>query len=303
MNYKNDCYHNKTCFSIFSLILSIFIVLSFFPTISYSASYQQHYSKKSRYKVITKPMLWHEAKRYAESIGGHLVTIRSKKENQYVANLARSKGVKRSFWAGLSDEAKEGRFVWVTGEPLTYTNWHSGEPNNKGNEDYLEIGWHSKYSWNDGPSNYKSNNKQPFVVEFENKKQDSSSLKAGRDTCYKMGILFNDGKGDRRRKGIGGNSFRIRLKELRKYYISDKEGKLVIKKTSGHIKYTSIHIRSTSGTWKLIYKGKSDFIRLKKFKKYWQDSRYNEIVVSINGAHEKFDPIKAKANINVCIRP
>ena len=43
---------------------------------------------------------------------------------------------------GLSDAASEGTFTWSTGEPLAYTNWHAGEPNNPGgNENNTLLNW------------------------------------------------------------------------------------------------------------------------------------------------------------------
>jgi uncharacterized repeat protein (TIGR02543 family) len=118
------------------------------------------------YLVVIEEMPWDEAKRHAESLGGHLVTIKDESENRFVADLAREKGVSKDFWIGLTDEAKEGEFIWITGESLSYTNWNPGEPSNRGvggEEDYVEIGYQTIYSWNDS---YKSDS-QPSVVEFE----------------------------------------------------------------------------------------------------------------------------------------
>jgi len=41
--------------------------------------------------------------------------------------------------AGLTDEAVETNFVWVSGEAFAYANWNTGEPNNSGNEDYAAM--------------------------------------------------------------------------------------------------------------------------------------------------------------------
>lgn len=115
------------------------------------------------YLVVTQAMTWQKAKSYAESLGGHLVTISDKEENTFVADLAREKGVSTAFWIGLTDDTEEGVFVWVTGEPLAYTyytNWYARE---QGDEDYVAIGLHSKYSWSDD----NGERKRPFVVEFE----------------------------------------------------------------------------------------------------------------------------------------
>ncbi|OFW24140.1 MAG: hypothetical protein A3G21_20500 [Acidobacteria bacterium RIFCSPLOWO2_12_FULL_66_21] len=84
---------------------------------------------------------WTDAKTTAQSrtlLGrsGHLVTIADAVENAFVQAVG---GGFRA-WIGLSDAATEGTFVWVTGQPLTYSNWSSSEPNNSGGaEDYVEM--------------------------------------------------------------------------------------------------------------------------------------------------------------------
>ncbi|NEQ69232.1 MAG: hypothetical protein F6K21_27845, partial [Symploca sp. SIO2D2] len=56
-------------------------------------------------------------------------------------------------WIGLSDQASEGDFQWVSGDTSTYRNWFPGEPNNTlfipEGEDYVEF--HSNGRWNDVP--------------------------------------------------------------------------------------------------------------------------------------------------------
>jgi hypothetical protein len=267
----------------------------------------------SRYRVITQPMSWHDAKRYAEHLGAHLVTIGSKAENDLVANLARDNGIRRYFWIGLTDELHEGRFRWVTGEPLTYTNWYSGEPNDSdNNEDYAGIGWHSKYSWNDGYSGQEKDSWNPFVIEFSDQKRCLDIiLGVPRGVCHTIGSLYSNGKGDRHSKGVGGNSLRIKFSKLRKYYYDNERMKksveswhgasLNISQTKGTIKYISLHARTTKGVWRVIYKGKGTSFQLKKFKKFWSNSNYTDIIISINGASEKFEPIVAKADVKVCI--
>jgi len=183
----------------------------------------------SSYRVVTQKMSWHDANRYAQQLGGHLVTIGSEKENRLVANLAKKHGIKRYFWIGLTDEFHEGRFRWITGEPLTYTNWYSGEPNDSDhNEDYAGIGWHSKYSWNDGDSSQDKNSWNPFVVEFSNQTRCLDIiLGVPSGICHKMGSVYSNGKGDRQSKGLGGNSLRIKLTKLQKYFEDNEKMKKV----------------------------------------------------------------------------
>lgn len=61
---------------------------------------------------------------------------------------------------GLSDAASEGTFRWFDGSVATYTNWRPGEPNNSGDEDFVEMSLNG--GWNDvKPIAY-----QPTLAEY-----------------------------------------------------------------------------------------------------------------------------------------
>ncbi|MBW2037054.1 MAG: C-type lectin domain-containing protein [Deltaproteobacteria bacterium] len=70
---------------------------------------------------------WYNAKLACSNLGGHLVTISSEEENQRVTELQVAVGG-NGIWIGLTDAAREGSWVWITGEPVTYTNWWKGQP-------------------------------------------------------------------------------------------------------------------------------------------------------------------------------
>lgn len=91
-----------------------------------------------------------DAEQYCKDIGGHLVTITSKEENEFVYKLV-NHGNKDAYWLGLNDAITEGDFYWVTFEPVTYTNWNSGEPNNRDDEDFAEMR-RNNGKWNDNSS-------------------------------------------------------------------------------------------------------------------------------------------------------
>jgi hypothetical protein len=114
---------------------------------------QTNYNSHSYYRS-TGSMLWTDAKQACISMGGHLVTLSNISEQTFVFNTW------PSGWIGFTDESVEGSFVWVTGEPVTYTNWNPGEPNNAGNEDYAQFVGGGK--WNDLP-----NMSLPYVIEFD----------------------------------------------------------------------------------------------------------------------------------------
>ena len=99
------------------------------------------------YQLITATLTWHQAKADAEARGGHLATITSQAELDYVRSLGVLAGFD-SYWLGGTDEAQEGVWTWVTGEPWNFTNWQPGEPNNQGSESYLTAG-SSEHRWND----------------------------------------------------------------------------------------------------------------------------------------------------------
>jgi len=74
---------------------------------------------------------WTEAEAEAISLDGHLVTINDEDENVWVTEtFGNFEGVTYDLlWIGINDAENEGTFVWASGDPVTYTNWHAGEPN------------------------------------------------------------------------------------------------------------------------------------------------------------------------------
>jgi hypothetical protein len=81
---------------------------------------------------------WTQAQAFAQTLGGNLVTINDAAENEWVRATfaATTPTIPGRIWIGLNDAAAEGQFVWAAGEPVGFTNWDAGEPNNNGNEDY-----------------------------------------------------------------------------------------------------------------------------------------------------------------------
>ncbi len=85
---------------------------------------------------------WLEAEEEAGRLGGHLASINSQAEQDWIIQTFNSLGgnTNRNFLIGLNDRQTEGQFVWASGEPVTYTNWRPGEPNDAGgDEDCTEI--------------------------------------------------------------------------------------------------------------------------------------------------------------------
>ena len=76
------------------------------------------------------------ARLLAQSVGGHLVTIDSQAENDFLT--ATFGGMVNAAYIGLSDEITEGVFQWDSGAAVNFTNWNPGEPS--GNGDFVVIG-------------------------------------------------------------------------------------------------------------------------------------------------------------------
>jgi hypothetical protein len=68
------------------------------------------------YLFIPRWLTWAEAKSFCEKYGGHLATVTSQEENEFVGSLSGAPGY--GVWIGL--EVAEGKAAWVTGEPLGF---------------------------------------------------------------------------------------------------------------------------------------------------------------------------------------
>jgi hypothetical protein len=97
---------------------------------------------------------WTNAENTAVALGGHLATVRSQAEHDWIRMTWHNfQGIDVDLWIGLTDQAVEGTFAWISGEPVTYTNWDTGEPNDGGTgEDYADMRKNNPAAfWNDLP--------------------------------------------------------------------------------------------------------------------------------------------------------
>ncbi len=128
------------------------------------------------YWVFTNRMSWTQAVVFAASQTyncrpGHLATITSQAENDFVACLI----LGHYAWIGGFQDPNgaepAGGWRWITGERFTYTNWNSGEPNDglpPGTHDVMQLyGRNSLFygRWNDLSDTPEA--ADVFVVEFE----------------------------------------------------------------------------------------------------------------------------------------
>ncbi len=90
---------------------------------------------------------WEDAHQQCLNMGLDLAAFTDGAEEIHVSDTALGLWA-TTWWAGLNDVANEGAWVWSNGEPVAYTNWSPGEPNDSGGEDCQQILW-SGYAWND----------------------------------------------------------------------------------------------------------------------------------------------------------
>lgn len=94
---------------------------------------------------------WDNAENNAVALGGHLVAINDAAEETWLRSTF---GTSTRYWIGFNDAALEGTWVWSGSDPVTYTHWNTGEPNNAMpppiGEDYAVLNWNtSTGAWND----------------------------------------------------------------------------------------------------------------------------------------------------------
>lgn len=119
-----------------------------------------------KYILVSEGKRWRDANKDAEKMSGHLVTISSSEEQEFIVNFLRSqKNSPFCTWLGFTDDKKEGDWKWVTGEEVKYTNWGPGQPDNGyGCQNFAWIGWFNDGKWDDNLEG----TKLPFIVEFDN---------------------------------------------------------------------------------------------------------------------------------------
>lgn len=114
-----------------------------------------HYNGNT-YQIFDQSLTWTEAKEYCEGLGGHLATLTSAEEYEFIKSIIPTTSSKDIFWLGGTDEAVETKWKWVTDEAFEYTNWATNQPSGTQaqTEDYLGFSvtdnyWAEKYGWND----------------------------------------------------------------------------------------------------------------------------------------------------------
>ncbi len=112
-------------------------------------------NKTHKYQIIEKGMKWSAAKKYCESLGGHLIVVSSEKENEYLKRALKKYGKRNNYWLGAKKNSK-GEFKWVNGEKFEYSDFAPGMPDNSYEKclmiyryDNPNTSGNDSYRWND----------------------------------------------------------------------------------------------------------------------------------------------------------
>ncbi|XP_076466735.1 low affinity immunoglobulin epsilon Fc receptor-like [Babylonia areolata] len=86
--------------------------------------------ENSCYVYVNDVATWTGAQTICALLHSRLVEIESAEENNFIVSQMKLRNVPKT-WLGFNDFVREGRYVWTsTGEPMEYSNWKPGEPNN-----------------------------------------------------------------------------------------------------------------------------------------------------------------------------
>jgi serine/threonine protein kinase len=113
-----------------------------------------------RYLFVEEQMNWNEAKARAEREGGHLATVTTKEEHEWLMETFGTKlGAAGGFaYLGATLDRSTGAWRWITGEPFEFAAWNR-PPN--GNETLLGL---TRGGWDDFAN---PNRKSSCIIEWD----------------------------------------------------------------------------------------------------------------------------------------
>lgn len=78
-----------------------------------------------RYLLVDIPLPYHDALEFAETFGGHLATITSQEELDFIAKSFETPARQNAFWIGAEGRSS---FKWTTGEKWDFETWGDNQP-------------------------------------------------------------------------------------------------------------------------------------------------------------------------------
>jgi hypothetical protein len=136
------------------------------------------YELVGNFNVTTQRWNWEQCRRMAWMAGGHLATITSAAENQFIiSNVMKTNSLPT--WIGLTDQKQWGGhdfkglanpqtngWAWITGEPIQYTFWQTSQPDlEQQNQNCAAIGSYLQktFQWD----NFQQGDTCQFLIEYD----------------------------------------------------------------------------------------------------------------------------------------
>ena len=121
-----------------------------------------------RFQIISGSYTWQQAKADAEARGGRLAVLNTQTKIEALNTYLTGAGAQSNYFIGLTDAEVEGNWKWITGEPLSVSNWNTAtnEPNNgngNGAENGAQVRASWSWAWNDCPLTTFTS---PYILEF-----------------------------------------------------------------------------------------------------------------------------------------
>ncbi|XP_071148852.1 P-selectin-like isoform X1 [Mytilus edulis] len=94
----------------------------------------------SKYIFTCNLATWSNSKANCNVLGGHLTSVETGDENAFLVDVVRlmHKHIEQIlyafFWIGLTDNNDEMSYKWLSGEPLNYSDWYQGSPQQPDNK-------------------------------------------------------------------------------------------------------------------------------------------------------------------------
>ncbi len=141
----------------------------------YTAEFNGH-----SYEFVAEDMTWPEAREACIKRGGHLVTVTSQEEQEYLKSMFLNiNGSDVGGWLGAySDGAYGGEkndWRWVTGEQWFYTNWDANEPSNSRGEEWFAHFW-KEMTWNDVAYDDPKNSQFGYICEYDDFQDETQGI-------------------------------------------------------------------------------------------------------------------------------
>lgn len=94
---------------------------------------------------------WTDSEAEAVTLGGHLVTISSAAENEWVWSTFKDRlPGPGTLWIGFTDQAQEGTWCWANGENAAFVNFQVGQPDDAHNSGIPGDGQDYAHMWING---------------------------------------------------------------------------------------------------------------------------------------------------------